>query len=590
MFIVNGPIVIGTAKQKPAATAIVSPCRWLGEIVEHCPRGDADLNVHWCKCEAHDVDRCTIGANRKRIHSCHGCHFRNYIGPAPAPLIRFDEKNLFPEVSGLRFNSSLIEYGDGYALAFRTGWRGSDIYIATLSAEFTPQTVAKLNLSHRAADWGREDPRLFWYRGQLHVMFIGVVGLNGPTNVLYARLGDGFKVEAIHHPHYPARNSWEKNWQFFEHDGELFAVYSVAPHKILRIQGDSAELAYETGTPAPWNPGTEIRGGAAPVRIGDEWYCFFHSRDSNRVYNAGLYTFEARPPFRVTRIIPAPILIADPSTKPRGQYTPVVFPCGAVRRGDEWVISMGVHDRWTELRTFDASDLERRLERIAPPATWSCHPWPAIDGDVFADVARSNEYRLPESFAPDDRVIDCGAHVGSFAHAAWLRGSRRIECYEPSPANLKHLRLNAANMPGVEVNAAAIGTGPLYWRPSTNANDTGGGACAGNDVLGCDVQQMSSKSSKCPASSLQTGASVNTRSLDETIGTDPVAFLKLDIEGGELNALPSATRLHLVDRIAIEWHPPGGPEMLADVLRRAGFTVESVPTTDGRGLMFGYRE
>src|SRR5256885_12693044 len=50
-----------------------------------------------------------------------------------------------------------------------------------------------------------------------------------------------------------------------------------------------------------------MRGGAAPVRVGDEWWCFFHDRvesGGHRIYRAGLYTFAAAPPFRVLRLIP----------------------------------------------------------------------------------------------------------------------------------------------------------------------------------------------------------------------------------------------------------------------------------------------
>lgn len=292
------------------------------------------------------------------------------LWPAAFPL-RFDQHNLCPDVPGLRFNSSLIEWRDGYALAFRTGWRGSEIYVATLDQNLKPTGYSrKLELLDKRykkhCGWGREDPRLFLLNGHLHIWWIGVRGPNGPTSVLYARLAADFRVEDVFYPDIPNRRPWEKNHAYFQHGHDLFAVYSIAPHRILRIDGNRAEWAYETATQAPWHGG-ELRGGASPVRVGDEYWHFFHGRAPHRgktAYNVGLYTFAARPPFQVLRIIPQPILWADHATKPPDQYVSAVFPCGAVRRGDEWLVSMGVHDRWTEIHSFAHADLERQLVEV----------------------------------------------------------------------------------------------------------------------------------------------------------------------------------------------------------------------------------
>ena len=44
-----------------------------------------------------------------------------------------------------------------------------------------------------------------------------------------------------------------------------------------------------------------------------------------------------------------------------------------------------------------------------------------------------------------DTVIDCGAHVGVFAHLAFERGARRVVAVEPEPVNLECLRRNFRN-------------------------------------------------------------------------------------------------------------------------------------------------
>jgi predicted GH43/DUF377 family glycosyl hydrolase len=276
----------------------------------------------------------------------------------------------------MRFNSSIINYKDGYIMAFRTGWQGSDIYLVRLDRKFKQiGEPVGLWLTTQASAYGREDPRLFYYKGKLHVAFVGVVGTQYfiRTNVLYARISDDLKVEIVYHPQIKGRNFWEKNHSYFEHDGTLYAIYTIKPHRIMRINGMNAEWAYETHMPMPWAPGTEPRGGASPVRVGDEYWHFFHSRTTTGgilTYCTGLYAFEAKPPFRPTRMIREPIEWADRATVPPGQYAAVTFCCGAVRHDENtWVLSCGIHDRWTELHSFSHQTLEEDLMEIPPPGS-----------------------------------------------------------------------------------------------------------------------------------------------------------------------------------------------------------------------------
>jgi hypothetical protein len=351
-------------RRTPAAVAQFRlDCTHRGEVVRKPKCGCQGVSVYACseygECVVRLADAVKAAKQADNVTliqltapaACEGCKkYTPKVKPAEKPLagiplpcvqqsappVRLDQHNLAVGTPGVRFNTSLIEWKDGYLMAFRNGWRGSEIYVVPLDGELREIGPAvKLNLTHSEANYGREDPRLFYFRGKIHVAYIGVVGgsLIRHTSVLYARLSDSLRVEQVYCPHYPQRNLWEKNWSFFEHDGQLYAIYSIAPHRILSIDGERTKLAYETPTVAPWNPGTEMRGGASPVKVGDEFYHFFHSRvasGNHRVYITGLYTFDAEPPFRVRRMIPDPIDVADRSTKPRDQYASVVFVCGAV--------------------------------------------------------------------------------------------------------------------------------------------------------------------------------------------------------------------------------------------------------------------
>lgn len=490
--------------------------------------------------------------------------------------VQFNQNNLAPGVPGMRFNSSLIEWKNQYLMAFRNGWAGSEVYVIPFSKELKPVGDAiKLDLFHPSrAHYGREDPRLFYYRGKLHVAYIGVEGKYGPTSVLYARLSDDLKVEAKYYPHYANRNSWEKNWQFFEGlDENLYAVYSFAPHKILRVDGERTELVYETTTRAEWNLRTEIRGGASPVRVGDEWWSFFHTRvehNSNRVYVAGLYTFDVNPPFRVRRIISDPILWANTNNKPSDQYAHVIFPCGAVRQEDKWILCCGVHDRWTELHEFSHADLESRLREFTPPKWWS-HREDWADPGIFVHVVGKDEYRLEKlGLKSTDVCIDVGAHVGSFAYKARKCGAGKVYCYEPWEESFQLLLANAKRIEGVEAIRAAVGKeqGVARFTGLTHDVNTGSGNVTldeKGDILVVPLDAMIRYA------------------LDDS-QKDRIKVLKLDCEGGEGPALEGATLLDRVDVIVGEWHPPYDAEWIRSKLE--GFSVETIDVEDGRGMFY----
>lgn len=294
-------------------------------------------------------------------------------GPVtPSRIIRFDQKNLAPEAPGLRFNPSIIESGDGYLFCWRHGWAGCNVWAIRLDRQFQPAGRAKqLNLFHPGASLGREDPRWFRHKGKLHLWFIGVVAgrrRSVHTNVLFARINEQtLETEDKFLPHYTARQVWEKNWPFWDYQNELYATYSISPHRILKIESNRATLAYEESSRLPWRAGP-LRGGASPVLLDGEMWHWFHGfteHNGRRRYNVGAYTTESRPPFRITRITPEPIDVADPKTQPPDRnYADVLFCCGSLKVGNQWVLSHGVHDRFSEIRFYDAKEVERRLVRL----------------------------------------------------------------------------------------------------------------------------------------------------------------------------------------------------------------------------------
>jgi len=178
-----------------------------------------------------------------------------------------------------QFNNSLLRYRARWLMAYRLGWNDARLAIAELDDNLQPIQSSRLalNLGH-----AQEDPRLWTFRGELYVSFSAVFSKPGGkvdhTDVCYARLdlaADGrVSVADEFAPRYAGRQPWEKNWGFFEHAEQLYAVYSIKPHRVLRIDGDAAELVSEQPCPFPRKAGF-LHGGAPFVKHNGEFYSFY---------------------------------------------------------------------------------------------------------------------------------------------------------------------------------------------------------------------------------------------------------------------------------------------------------------------------
>ena len=202
------------------------------------------------------------------------------------------------------------------------------------------------------------------------------------------------------------RQEIEKNWMFFDHEGELLAVYSVAPHVILRVElagtgpvhctplfataWDVTAYAQRYGQPC---------GGAPPVRCGDRYLSVFHSyrlvgafrhclpffpehltrtlprypaaiyrrlrlRCYQRRYYGGLYAFAAAPPFQPLWLAHEPILRPEVELpRQRARWIDLsselaVYPAGALLQDEQHLlVSYGVHEERCCLRCIDLTQV-----------------------------------------------------------------------------------------------------------------------------------------------------------------------------------------------------------------------------------------
>lgn len=315
---------------------------------------------------------------------------------------------------GLRiFNPAIVHFRDRLLMAYRVDF-GYDRPIRVACAlcaldqhwQVVPGSVAPL--SDTFDDGGNHyDPRFLVYQDRLFVHYnnnwdslpnhIFLVEIDADTG--QARSAP--RPVALEGPRQPI----EKNWMFFEHEGELLAIYQITPHVILRAEmRDSGPVHCRPIHRVNWDASSyagrygQLRGGTPPVRSGEQYVSIFHSRRNSHGipgvteapvgrklrgitwlrrlkrwlrerldpvrYYGGLYAFSAAAPFTPLYLRPRPLLRAEqeerPSRPTAGYLAPrqVVYPCGLVRLDDDrWLASYGIHDERAALRVFSTQEL-----------------------------------------------------------------------------------------------------------------------------------------------------------------------------------------------------------------------------------------
>lgn len=139
-----------------------------------------------------------------------------------------------------------------------------------------------------------------------------------------------------------------------------------------------------------------------------------------------------------------------------------------------------------------------------------------------------------------DTVIEVGAHIGfQTLHFAALAPTGRVIAFEPGSNNLPYLLYNTAGVQNIEIRRQAVGAvcgqAEFFEDNLTGQN---------NSLLsvGRELAVENAKSSNFSGLVLER-KSVQTVTLDDSLSNTPVHFIKMDIEGGEVNALMGATEL-----------------------------------------------
>lgn len=311
-------------------------------------------------------------------------------------LIRNIHKVVLPKnLNSFIYNGSIIQYGEGYLLAYRY-----DIYRTPTKENLqhnvtSPQSkhfpyfqqyicLVQLNKNFQVVDkkpyfcseLGNRsyDPRLVYIADELFLIYTcarseDIDSLRSSwmcTSKVHSD-GKGFKCDPPLPLQLEPHTQFEKNWVPFDYNRTLHLGYTINPHVVLSSSPEgNCSIIHKTSPSISKDFGI-IRGGTPAILVDGEYLAFFHSV-LNGVYSMAAYTFEASPPFHLTRISPQVITHPDfystPKSNPISSYN-VVFPAGIVADGDRIIVSYGENDVAVKVVEFDKKLLIKSLQPIA---------------------------------------------------------------------------------------------------------------------------------------------------------------------------------------------------------------------------------
>ena len=217
--------------------------------------------------------------------------------------------------------------------------------------------------------------------------------------------------------------------------------------------------------------------------------------------------------------------------------------------------------------------------QLATGHTLLLRPPPAHDLEIAYEIFTADVYDCPREIDARSirHIVDVGANVG-FSCLNWLRTypDAHITAFEPHPAHVRQIRRHL-QVNGLEEQVTLIAAAAGRVSGEMFLTDAG------------------------PESQLHTAAQPDALQVPvvdwfETIGSEAIDLLKLDIEGGEYTLLADARFAALRCRVAVlEWHRSpeisDGAAWCAERFERLGYRVlPGKLVTERAGLLWAFHD
>ncbi len=173
---------------------------------------------------------------------------------------------------------------------------------------------------------------------------------------------------------------------------------------------------------------------------------------------------------------------------------------------------------------------------------------------IFDDVALRDSYGIEKMlFAPDDVVVDIGAHVGIFSYMCYRRGSRSIHAYEAEIENFERLARFVGDVAGIFPYHLAVFRSDQKIVDGLSHSGYPGDNTGGGTVL--FRGQTADFELQAILDEPNGAQSTYVISLDDILKQfTRVRLLKLDCEGSEFPILLTSQLLERVEQILGEYH------------------------------------
>ncbi len=190
---------------------------------------------------------------------------------------------------------------------------------------------------------------------------------------------------------------------------------------------------------------------------------------------------------------------------------------------------------------------------------WIPAPGSAVIKNLEWEQLEQKIYHHPSAHvSPEDIVVDCGAHIGGFTRVALAAGARLVVAVEPEKLNAVAFRRNFADeMKKGSVILVEKGVWDKTGTLALHLSTTG-------DSHSVAIPQNSGKDETIEVTTID--------ALTETLKLPRIDFIKMDIEGSELNALRGSRQVlqRWQPRLAISsYHKKGDPSAICSIVWEA---------------------
>jgi len=239
-------------------------------------------------------------------------------------------------------------------------WRLNELPKFSVVPLFSSQNICE-NSEFLETSQGVEDPRLFTFNGELYIYghFRGYLDECTHSPIIL-KVSEPFNIKNILKLRTPNMRYIEKNWMPFEYKNELYFIYEIFPHIILKCntQTGNCQPVYETNNTI-YHPLTKkhVGGGAPPVTIYIKNVPYFltlsHTRENKPVITRKnfFYVFRSYPPFDIVMIGPEFNIMED--------YRAIEFGSGLLmsKDGKNVIISAGISDCYSVISEYPLKEV-----------------------------------------------------------------------------------------------------------------------------------------------------------------------------------------------------------------------------------------